>query len=100
MPGGTFVLIAVSAANNQVIADFSLPYLCCSKEKPNVPPIALDDKASCMIGKTVIISVLDNDYDADNDILTVIKKSDPSHGTVVLNGDGTFTYTHDGTVIS
>ena len=97
MPGGTFVLIAVSATNNQVIADFSLPYLCCSKEKPNVPPIALDDKASCMIGKTVIISVLDNDYDADNDILTVIKKSDPSHGTVVLNGDGTFTYTHDGT---
>jgi len=95
-PGGTFVLVSVSAANNQVIADFSLPYLCCSKEKPNVPPIALDDKVSCMIGKTVIISVLDNDYDADNDILTVIKKSDPSHGTVVLNGDGTFTYTHDG----
>jgi hypothetical protein len=97
VPGGTFVLVCVSTENNQVIADFSLPYLCCSKEKPNVPPIALDDKASCMIGKTVIISVLANDYDADNDILTVIKKTDPSYGTVVLNGDGTFLYTHNGT---
>ena len=94
--GGTFVLICGSNANNQVLADFSLPYLCCSKEKPNVPPIALDDKASCMLGKTVVIPVLSNDYDADNDILTVIKKTDPAHGTVVLNSDNTFTYTHDG----
>lgn len=95
-PGGTFVLICESEANNQVLADFSLPYLCCSKQKPNIPPVATDDKASCMIGKTVIISVLDNDYDADNDLLTVVKKSNPSYGSVVLNSNGTFTYTHDG----
>lgn len=95
-PGGTFVLICESEANNQVLADFSLPYLCCSKQKPNIPPVATDDKASCMLGKTVVIPVLDNDYDADNDILTVIKKSDPAHGTVVLNSNNTFTYTHDG----
>ncbi len=94
--GGAFVLICGSTTNNQVLADFSLPYLCCSKEKPNVPPIALDDKASCMLGKTVVIPVLSNDYDADNDILTVVKKSNPSHGTVVLNSDNTLTYTHDG----
>jgi len=96
IPGGTFLVVCESEANNQVIADFSLPYLCCSKEKPNIPPIALDDKASCMLGKTVIIPVLSNDYDADNDILTVVKKTNPSHGTVVLNSDNTFTYTHDG----
>ncbi|SDI23390.1 hypothetical protein SAMN05421846_105132 [Chryseobacterium taeanense] len=95
-PGGTFILICESEANNQVLADFSLPYLCCSKQKPNIPPVATDDKASCMIGKTVIISVLDNDYDADNDLLTVVKKSNPSYGSVVLNSNGTFTYTHDG----
>lgn len=95
-PGGTFILICESATNNQVLADFSLPYLCCSKQKPNIPPVATDDKASCMLGKTVVIPVLDNDYDADNDILTVIKKSNPSHGTVVLNSNNTFTYTHDG----
>lgn len=94
-PGGTFVLICESEANNQVLADFSLPYLCCSKEKPNVAPIALDDKVSCMIGQTVIISVMDNDYDADSDLLTVVKKTDPTYGTVVLNSNGTFTYTHN-----
>ncbi|UPQ76978.1 Ig-like domain-containing protein [Chryseobacterium nepalense] len=94
--GGTFVLLYWSEANNQVLADFSLPYLCCSKEKPNIPPIAKDDKASCLIGQSVTIPVLDNDYDADNDALTVIKKSNPSHGSVILNSNGTFKYTHDG----
>ncbi len=98
VPGGTFILICGSANNNEVLADFSLPYLCCSKQKPNIPPIAVDDKVSCMHGQTVIISVLNNDYDADNDILTVVKKSNPAHGTVVLNSDGTFSYTHDGSV--
>lgn len=33
-PGGTFVLIAESERNNKVLADFSLPYLCCSKKDP------------------------------------------------------------------
>ena len=33
-PGGTFVLIYENETNNQVLADFSLPYLCCSKKEP------------------------------------------------------------------
>lgn len=33
-PGGTFVLIYASETDNQVLADFSLPYLCCSKKEP------------------------------------------------------------------
>ncbi|QQV01676.1 MULTISPECIES: PKD domain-containing protein [Chryseobacterium] len=32
--GGLFLLIAESESNNQVLADFSLPYLCCSKKDP------------------------------------------------------------------
>ncbi|NIF06627.1 PKD domain-containing protein [Chryseobacterium sp. Tr-659] len=32
--GGTIALIYVSEEENQVIADFSLPYLCCSKKDP------------------------------------------------------------------
>jgi hypothetical protein len=51
-----------------------------------------------MIGQTVIISVLNNDYDADNDILTVVKKSNPSSRNCSLNSDGTFSYTHDNSV--
>jgi len=33
-PGGTFVLIYENETDNQVLADFSLPYLCCSKKDP------------------------------------------------------------------
>ena len=33
-PGGTFVLIYASETDNRVLADFSLPYLCCSKKEP------------------------------------------------------------------
>ncbi|TPG21257.1 tandem-95 repeat protein [Variovorax ginsengisoli] len=31
--------------------------------------------------------------DADGDVLTYAKGSDPTHGTVVVNGNGTYTYT-------
>ncbi len=39
--------------------------------------------------------VLGNDYDADDDALSAIKVSDPAHGLLVLNADGSFTYTPD-----
>ena len=41
-------------------------------------------------------SVLDNDSDPDGDALTATVDTQPTHGTLVLAGDGTFTYTHDG----
>ena len=37
--------------------------------------------------------VLSNDTDADGDNITAIKVSDPAHGTVTLNSNGSFTYT-------
>jgi VCBS repeat-containing protein len=37
-------------------------------------------------------SVLANDSDPDGDALTAAKASDPSHGAVTMNADGTFTY--------
>jgi VCBS repeat-containing protein len=37
--------------------------------------------------------VLANDNDADGDSLTAQKFSDPAHGTVTVNPDGSFTYT-------
>ena len=41
-------------------------------------------------------SVLDNDTDPDGDALTAVKLTNPSRGTVTLNANGTFLYTHDG----
>lgn len=40
--------------------------------------------------------VLANDTDADGDELSAAKVSNPSHGTVTLNSDGSFTYTPSG----
>lgn len=34
MRGGTFLLVYGSEADNKVLADFALPYLCCSKKDP------------------------------------------------------------------
>src|SRR5256885_11157020 len=41
-------------------------------------------------------SVLANDTDAEAITLTATKLSDPAHGSVTLNADGTFSYSHDG----
>ena len=37
--------------------------------------------------------LLANDTDVNGDPLTAIKVTDPSHGTVTVNADGSFTYT-------
>ena len=42
---------------------------------------------------TSVQGVLSNDIDAEGDSLTAILLSQPSRGTVVLDGDGAFTYT-------
>src|SRR5690606_17576120 len=41
-------------------------------------------------------SVIANDTDIENDTLTVTGFTQPTHGTVTGNSDGTFRYTHTG----
>ena len=45
-------------------------------------------------------SVLNNDTDAESDTLTAVLVDDVSNGTLTLNDNGTFTYTHDGSETS
>ena len=67
-------------------------------------PVAVVDSTTVDEGGTVTIltggalSVLANDTDADlpPDTLSAILVSDVSHGSLTLNSDGTFSYTHDG----
>ncbi|TXD92307.1 tandem-95 repeat protein, partial [Gillisia hiemivivida] len=59
----------------------------------NDAPIAVDDSASVNEDTPVTISVLDNDSDVDGDDLTVVSTTSPSNGTVVINENGTITYT-------
>ena len=62
----------------------------------NHAPTANDDPYTVDANATLTIDspgVLENDNDADGDTLTAIKVTNPSHGTVTLNANGSFTYT-------
>jgi hypothetical protein len=57
-------------------------------------PTPQDDVANTYINQQVQGNVLTNDTDPDGDPLTVVLDGTaPSNGTVVLNADGSFTYT-------
>ena len=59
------------------------------------PPIAVDDNVATSENEAVLVFVLDNDSDADNNImdLTLTLTGEPSNGTVTPTGDNAFTYT-------
>jgi large repetitive protein len=64
----------------------------------NDPPVAVADgpypvdEGGTLNGP----SVLGNDWDPDSVSLTAVLETGPAHGSVSLDPDGTFTYTHDG----
>ncbi len=59
----------------------------------NDPPTAVNDSAVTAEDQPIVLNVLLNDSDVENDALTPSVVTGPSHGTLVLNGNGTFTYT-------
>ena len=61
----------------------------------NDPPLALDDSYNTQVDLPLVVTgpgVLLNDTDVENDPLTAVLDSGPSHGTLVLNADGSFNY--------
>ena len=63
----------------------------------NPPPTAVDESVSTDEDVPVTVDVLGNDTDPDGDVLSVDPAFPPiaGHGTVVINPDGTLTYTPD-----
>ncbi|WP_083609960.1 cadherin-like domain-containing protein [Neptunomonas phycophila] len=64
----------------------------------NDAPVAVDDQLTGEEDTTITLdpaTLLGNDTDVDGDPLTITAVSNPSHGTVTLNPDGTVSFTPD-----
>jgi VCBS repeat-containing protein len=62
----------------------------------NDAPVAADDSYSMSEDGILVVGptgLLANDFDVDANPLTAIVAAGPSHGTLTLNADGSFTYT-------
>ena len=61
----------------------------------NNPPVAVDDSYTTEVNTPVSNNVMTNDSDPDGDNITAntTPVSGPSHGSVILNSDGSFIYT-------
>lgn len=59
------------------------------------PPVAVDDNLSVDKGKSVTYDLRTNDVDPEGLPLTVNINTLPNNGTVVVNSNGTITYTHN-----
>lgn len=61
----------------------------------NDPPTGVTDNATAIAGFATIIDLTGNDTDPDDTTLTISNLTQPAHGTVSDNGDGTVTYIAD-----
>jgi Bacterial Ig domain/FG-GAP repeat len=59
----------------------------------NDAPSAMDDAATTIEDMPVTISALDNDTDVEGNTLTVSGVTQPANGSVIINANGTLTYT-------
>ena len=83
-----------------IILPLGLTIFGCPQPSPigggSTGPTAVDDSYSTEKNTALTVSapgVLNNDTDADSDPLSAEKLTDPVHGTVVVNTNGSFTYT-------
>src|SRR5206468_5363227 len=61
----------------------------------NDAPVSVDDSYTTAEDTTLNVAapgVLANDSDVDGDTLSTVLVSNPSHGTLTLNGDGSLVY--------
>jgi VCBS repeat-containing protein len=59
----------------------------------NDAPVAVDDSATTAEDTPIVLNLVANDTDVDSSTLSVVSLSTPLHGSVVVNADGSVTYT-------
>ena len=66
-------------------------------EEVNDLPVAVDDLYSTGVSQSLVVNaaagVLSNDTDDEDDAITAVLVTPPSHGNVMLESDGSFSYT-------
>ncbi|MCP3673532.1 MAG: tandem-95 repeat protein, partial [Gammaproteobacteria bacterium] len=81
------------------IGEFSTDSVSINIVAVNDAPVANDDTATVDEGNNVVINVRDNDTDAEtatSDLEITNLPATTTNGTLTDNGDGTVSYTHDG----
>jgi VCBS repeat-containing protein len=82
---------------NDGTADSNVATVTITVTPVNDAPVANDDLDTVAEGGTVNDNVLPNDTDQDGDTLQALLVSGPANASsFVLNGDGSFSYVHDG----
>ncbi len=61
----------------------------------NIAPVAVDDSFAIVAGTSETGNVLTNDRDGDGDALTASLVKGPTHGSLLFNANGGFTYVAD-----
>jgi Ca2+-binding RTX toxin-like protein len=78
------------------VAEFGLLARYTTTTSVNHPPVAMADTYTAHEDTPLTViapGVLGNDTDPDGDPLTAVLVTGPAHGTLALNGNGSFTYT-------
>jgi VCBS repeat-containing protein len=85
--GGNYsIVVSASDGINTATQAFTLTAI-------NTLPVAATATLALPAGSNVSASLLNYAQDADGDVLSFTANSVPSHGTLVLNANGSFTYT-------
>ncbi|MDJ0664384.1 MAG: cadherin-like domain-containing protein, partial [Acidimicrobiia bacterium] len=79
------VTVSLPGGGSDLTADFPLV--------GNRPPVAVDDEDVTDEDTPVVITVLDDDSDPDGHSFAISTTTDPTNGSIVVNPDGTITYT-------
>ncbi|MBK7003103.1 MAG: tandem-95 repeat protein [Rhodoferax sp.] len=86
-------LDSFSYVANDGQADSNIASVTITVTASNRPPVAVNDNATLAEDTSFTLSLLANDSDPDGDTLSLTIQSQPAHGTLVKNTDGSYTYT-------
>ena len=95
---GTQISVRVDYTDGESTAESVTSAQTVAVSNVNDAPVSVNDAVVINEGDSVIIDVAANDTDVDSvlDLNSIIITTAPANGSLVINGDGTVTYTHNG----